>query len=116
MFHAAALSTTDKTERYTALTAQMRSLLAGESDRIANAANFAALAFHALPDINWAGFYFHDGHELVVGPFQGQPACIRIPMGKGVCGMAAQTGQSQLVEDVAAHPNHIYCDAASRAE
>lgn len=94
----------------------MRALLEGEHDMIANAANFAALAFHSLADLNWAGFYFFDGTELVVGPFQGQPACIRIASGKGVCGTALESGETQLVDDVLAHPNHIFCDGASRSE
>ena len=88
----------------------------GEHDRIANAANFAALVWYALPDINWCGFYFFDGRELVVGPFQGKPACIRIPLGKGVCGTAAQNGETQLVPDVHAFPGHIACDGASASE
>ncbi|HET7267772.1 MAG TPA: GAF domain-containing protein [Oleiagrimonas sp.] len=116
MFHAQTLATTDKPQAYIDLTAQVRALLEGEHDLIANAANFSALVFHTLPDINWAGFYLFDGHELVVGPFQGQPACIRIALGKGVCGLAAQSRQTQLVADVNAHPNHIFCDSASRAE
>ena len=115
MFHAAQLSD-DKATAYRELAQQARGLMHGEPDRIANAANFSALVFHALPDINWAGFYFFDGTELVVGPFQGQPACIRIAMGKGVCGVAAETGEAQLVVDVNAFPGHIFCDAASRSE
>jgi len=90
--------------------------MSGERDRIANAANFAALVYHALPDLNWAGFYFYDGSELVVGPFQGKPACIRIALGRGVCGTAATTRKTQLVADVDAFPGHIACDAASRSE
>ena len=80
------------------------------------AANFAALVWHALPDLNWCGFYFFDGRELVVGPFQGKPACVRIALGKGVCGTAAATRQSQLVRDVNAFDGHIACDSASRSE
>jgi L-methionine (R)-S-oxide reductase len=105
-----------KPEQYEQLAAQARGLLAGESDRIANAANLAALIYHWLPDFNWAGFYFFDGRELVVGPFQGLPACVRIPLDKGVCGAAARTRQTQRVEDVEAFPGHIACDAASRSE
>ncbi len=105
-----------KPEVYASLVDQARGLLAGESDRIANAANFAALVFNGLPQLNWAGFYFHDGIELVVGPFQGQPACVRIPIGKGVCGTAAITRATQVVPDVHAFPGHIACDAASRSE
>lgn len=85
-------------------------------DRIANAANFSALLYHALPDVNWVGFYFFDGRELVVGPFQGKPACVRIAIGRGVCGTAAQTRSTQLVPDVHAFPGHIACDSASRSE
>jgi GAF domain-containing protein len=115
MFQSAALSGT-KAEQYAELAAQARGLLAGERDRIANAANLSALVYHSLPGLNWVGFYFHDGHELVVGPFQGQPACVRIPLGKGVCGTAAVTRQTQRVADVHAFPGHIACDAASRSE
>ncbi|MDX1571728.1 MAG: GAF domain-containing protein, partial [Xanthomonadales bacterium] len=85
-------------------------------DSVANAANLSALIYHSVPDLNWAGFYFHDGTELVVGPFQGLPACVRIPMGKGVCGTAAASRETQVVEDVDAFPGHIACDAASRSE
>jgi GAF domain-containing protein len=116
MFHTQAIIATDKPTLYTELAQQARGLLAGEPDLIANAANFAALVFHALPDLNWAGFYLYDGNELVVGPFQGQPACIRIALGKGVCGSAAVARQTQVVRDVNAHPNHIFCDSASRSE
>jgi len=105
-----------KTEHYAELVTQARALLGDERDRIANAANFSALLYHSLPDLNWAGFYFYDGSELVVGPFQGKPACVRIPIGKGVCGTAAHTRQTQVVPDVHAFPGHIACDAASRSE
>ncbi len=105
-----------KPEHYRALAEQARALLAGESDRVANAANLAALVYAALPEVNWAGFYFFDGTELVVGPFQGLPACVRIPLGKGVCGTAAAERRTQVVEDVDAFPGHIACDAASRSE
>lgn len=105
-----------KAEQYAQLAAQARALLAGESDRVANAANLSALVYHALPALNWAGFYFFDGRELVVGPFQGQPACVRIPLDRGVCGAAARSGQTQRVDDVHAVPDHIACDAASRSE
>jgi L-methionine (R)-S-oxide reductase len=90
--------------------------LHGESDRTANAANLSALLYHALPALNWTGFYFFDGRELVVGPFQGLPACVRIALGKGVCGTAAATRQTQRVRDVDAFPGHIACDSASRSE
>ena len=108
--------TGSKPEQYAQLLAQARALVHGESDRIANAANLSALVYHALPQLNWVGFYFFDGTELVVGPFQGLPACVRIPLGKGVCGAAASTGQTQRVEDVDAFPGHIACDSASRSE
>lgn len=105
-----------KPEQYAALAAQVRALLHGETDRIANAANLSALVYHALPDLNWVGFYLFDGTELVVGPFQGLPACVRIPLDKGVCGAAARTRQTQRVDDVHAFPGHIACDSASRSE
>ncbi|MGI4859624.1 MAG: GAF domain-containing protein [Janthinobacterium lividum] len=104
------------TQAYQTLVEQARSLTRDEPDRIANAANFAALVYHGLPDLNWAGFYFFDGEELVVGPFQGKPACVRIALGKGVCGIAARTRQTQLVPDVHLFPGHIACDAASESE
>lgn len=106
----------DKQQQYAQLLAQASALLAGEPDRVANAANLSALVYHALPDLNWVGFYFFDGRELVVGPFQGLPACVRIPIGKGVCGTAAATRRTQRIDDVEAFPGHIACDAASRSE
>lgn len=106
----------DKPAFYSELTAQARALTAGEPDRVANAANVAALVFQALPRINWAGFYFLQGDELVLGPFQGKPACVRIPVGRGVCGAAVAEQRSQHVDDVHAFPGHIACDAASRSE
>src|SRR5476649_675957 len=109
-------STGSKAAQYDELIAQARSLLSDETDRIANAANFSALVYHSLPDLNWAGFYLYDGNELVVGPFQGKPACIRIALGRGVCGTAAQTRETQLVRDVNAFDGHIACDAASQSE
>ena len=115
MFSSTSLSGT-KAEQYIQLLNQARALLAGEVNHIANAANLSALLFHCLPDLNWAGFYFWDGKELVVGPFQGLPACVRIGLGKGVCGTAAQSGKTQLVTDVDAFPGHIACDSASRSE
>ncbi|KFN48804.1 GAF domain-containing protein [Arenimonas composti] len=115
MFHAEALSG-DKPARYAQLLEQARGLMHGEPDRIANAANLSSLVFHALPDLNWVGFYFFDGRELVVGPFQGRPACVRIALGRGVCGKAATTRETQRVADVHAFPGHIACDAASRSE
>src|SRR5262249_54470879 len=107
---------TDKRELYATLEEQARGLLHGERDLVANAANFSALIYGALPDVNWVGFYFLKDGELVVGPFQGKPACVRIALGKGVGGTAAATRQTQLVEDVHAFPGHIACDAASRSE
>ena len=115
MFAATTLSGT-KPEQYRQLADQARALLHGERDRIANAANLSALVYHALPALNWVGFYFYDGKELVVGPFQGQPACVRIALGRGVCGTAAQSGKIQRVDDVNAFAAHIACDAASRSE
>jgi GAF domain-containing protein len=115
MFSAAVLDGT-KAQQYAQLQAQARALLHGERDRTANAANLAALVFHALPDLNWTGFYFFDGTELVVGPFQGQPACVRIALGRGVCGTAARTRETQVVPDVEQFPGHIPCDSASRSE
>src|SRR5215468_2878417 len=100
MFKAAALRDSSKSAQYADLAEQARGLLHGERDRVANAANFAALVYQALPDLNWAGFYFFDGKELVVGPFQGKPACVRIALGKGVCGTAAATRSTQVVRDV----------------
>jgi GAF domain-containing protein len=115
VFQTATLSGS-KTEQYAELAAQARGLLSGERDRIANAANLSSLVYHALPQLNWVGFYFYDGTELVVGPFQGQPACVRIALGRGVCGTAAATRQTQRVADVDAFPGHIPCDSASRSE
>ena len=115
MFTAHSLSGT-KPEQYAQLAAQARALLHGERDHVANAANLSALVYHALPQLNWVGFYFFDGRELVVGPFQGQPACVRIALDKGVCGAAASTRQTQRVADVDAFPGHIACDGASRSE
>ncbi|WP_434644691.1 GAF domain-containing protein [Achromobacter piechaudii] len=116
MFEAAPIVAESKSALYKELVAQARALLEGEPDRIANAANLSALAYQALPDLNWAGFYFFDGVELVLGPFQGKPACVRIPLNRGVCGAAASQRQTQLVPDVHAFPGHIACDAASRSE
>ncbi|MEO5560786.1 MAG: GAF domain-containing protein [Dokdonella sp.] len=116
MFVAAPIDATSKPALYAELAEQARGLLHGERDRIANSANFAALVWHAVPDINWCGFYFFDGTELVVGPFQGRPACVRIALGKGVCGTAATTRQTQLVRDVNEFAGHIACDSASQSE
>ena len=115
MFQSSTLSG-DKPEQYAQLLEQARGLMHGERDRTANAANLSSLVFHALPDLNWVGFYFFDGTELVVGPFQGHPACIRIALGRGVCGTAAVSRQTQRIADVDAFPGHIPCDSASRSE
>jgi L-methionine (R)-S-oxide reductase len=108
--------TVSKAELYANLQTQLRSLLDGERDFIANAANLSALLYHSLPDVNWAGFYLLRGVELVLGPFQGKPACVRIAMGKGVCGTAAKQRQTILVDNVQDFPGHIACDSASNSE
>lgn len=105
-----------KSKLYASLVVQLMSLLKGEYDMIANAANFSALLFNSLPNVNWAGFYFLRGDELVLGPFQGNPACVRIPMGKGVCGVAAQQCETIIVPNVHEFPGHIACDVASNSE
>src|SRR3954471_15991035 len=107
---------TDKPEAWRQIIAAADALIAGEPDAVANMANVAALLFEALPDLNWSGFYRNVGGELVLGPFQGRAACIRIPCGKGVCGAAAATLEPQCVEDVNAFPGHIACDSASVSE
>lgn len=101
---------------YADLARDLRALLSGEHDLVANAANTAALIWEALPDLNWAGFYLYKSGELVLGPFQGKPACVRIAIGRGVCGTAAQRRATVLVEDVHAFPGHIACDSASNSE
>lgn len=106
----------DKATLYKDLAAALEALIGDETDAVANMANAAALIWESLPDINWVGFYRNVGGELVLGPFQGRPACIRIPFGTGVCGVAAATRQVQLVEDVHAFPGHIACDSASNSE
>src|SRR5690349_5472064 len=105
-----------KREHYGELNPQLASLLAGEKDGLANAANAAALFFEALPELNWLGFYFLRGQELVLGPFQGKVACVRIAVGRGVCGTAARDRKTIIVPDVHAFPGHIACDTASRSE
>ena len=110
------IETADKAVLYADLASALEGLVAGEPDGIANMANAAALIFETLPDVNWVGFYRNVGGELVLGPFQGRAACIRIPFGQGVCGAAAATRQVQRVEDVHAFPGHIACDAASNSE
>src|SRR6478609_2385651 len=117
MFQTAKIDQADKKEFYRELAQQLTGLLHGERDVIANAANTSALMFEMMPDLNWAGFYFlKSTDELVLGPFQGRTACVRIAVGRGVCGTAVEKGQSILVEDVHAFPGHIACDAASRSE
>ncbi len=109
-------NTTSKTELYDSLQSQLKSLLEGERDFIANAANLSSLLFHTLPDVNWVGFYLLKENQLVLGPFQGKPACVRIEVGKGVCGSAAQLEQTLVVENVHEFPGHIACDSASNSE
>jgi L-methionine (R)-S-oxide reductase len=115
-FQLAKQEATSKAELYAGLQLQLRSLLDGERDFIANAANLSALLYHSLPDLNWAGFYLYKEKELVLGPFQGKPACVRIAMGKGVCGTAAAHGQTILVDNVHEFPGHIACDSESNSE
>lgn len=110
------LSTLPKPEFYAELASQLSGLTSDEPDAVANLANCAALIFHALPQLNWAGFYLLKEDELVLGPFQGKPACIRIPLGRGVCGTAAASRRVLRVRDVNEFPGHITCDAASRSE
>jgi GAF domain-containing protein len=106
----------DKIKQYSLINAQVQALISGESDMIANMANIAAVLFNNLEQVNWAGFYFFKEEQLVLGPFQGQPACIRIPMGKGVCGTSAATQKTIIVKDVHDFVGHITCDAASNSE
>jgi GAF domain-containing protein len=105
-----------KQAMYADLRSQLQGLLAGETDVIANTANFSSLVFNTMPGLNWAGFYFLKGDELVLGPFQGKPACIRIKKGRGVCGSTVEKGEPILVPDVHAFPGHIACDVNSRSE
>jgi GAF domain-containing protein len=116
MFTAGQIDFADKAAGYRELENQLRALLHGERDVVANLANAAAMLGQSLPDLNWAGFYRLTGNELVLGPFQGRPACVRIPLGKGVCGSAAARRETVLVPDVEKFPGHIACDAASRSE
>ena len=116
MFDLQPITATTKSELYRELLAAIDALTAGEPNGVANMANAAAAIWQYLPDLNWAGFYRVAGGELVLGPFQGKPACLRIPIGQGVCGTAAATRATQLVADVHAFPGHIACDAASRSE
>ena len=115
MIHQSATDSSVATN-YSELASKLHSLLAGERDLIANAANTASLLFHSLPDLNWAGFYFYKEGELVLGPFQGQPACVRIALGKGVCGTAAERRETVVVANVHEFPGHIACDSASNSE
>ena len=110
------IGASSKVKLYSELHVQARALLKGERDASANAANIAALVFHSLPDLNWAGFYWRREDELVLGPFQGKPACVRIAIGKGVCGTAAREKRTVVVPDVDKFPGHIACDSASRSE
>jgi GAF domain-containing protein len=105
-----------KAAQYDQLARELSSLLEGENDLIANMANCAALVYHSLPELNWVGFYLLRDEELVLGPFQGRPACVRIPMGDGVCGTAAKSRQTVVVPDVHQFPGHIACDEASQSE
>lgn len=105
-----------KTQLYKTLSAQVNALLDMETDAVANMANVSAALFNSLPDLNWAGFYVVKNGQLILGPFQGKPACVRIPFGKGVCGTAAQTGQTQVVKNVHEFAGHIACDSASNSE
>lgn len=110
------IAVTGKPELYAELLLQAQGLLHDEHDLVANAANFSSLLFHSLPDLNWVGFYFLKDGELLVGPFQGKPACVHIAFGKGVCGTAAQTRETQVVADVNQFPGHIFCDGDSLSE
>ncbi|ALJ15087.1 MULTISPECIES: GAF domain-containing protein [Sphingopyxis] len=116
MSYALSFTATEADARWAEAADAAEALVAGEPDAIANMANIAALIWQAIPDLNWAGFYRFDGQELVLGPFQGKAACIRIPLDKGVCGAAARLRATQRVDDVHAFPGHIACDAASRSE
>src|SRR6266403_794180 len=116
MFELKTPTAAGKREFYDELTGQAEALLDHETDPLANAANLAALLYHSLAHINWAGFYFYRGGELIVGPFQGKPACVRIALGRGVCGTAAAQRRTLVVPDVHQFPGHIACDAASRSE
>lgn len=110
------INNADKSTLYRELIAQASALLDGEKDLVARAANFSSLLYHSLPEVNWVGFYFMQQGELVVGPFQGKPACVRITLGKGVCGTAAQQCKTILVPNVHEFPGHIACDEASQSE
>jgi GAF domain-containing protein len=116
MFELTEISAQSKTDFYKSLTTQLYHLLEGERDFLANTANFSALLFNTMPDVNWVGFYFYKGGGLVLGPFQGKPACVRISLGKGVCGTAAEKMKTVVVKNVHEFPGHIACDSASNSE
>ena len=116
MFEMKKIQASGKEQLYGELLTQAGGLLHDEHDLVANAANFSALLYHSLPDLNWVGFYFMKGGELLVGPFQGKPACVHIALGKGVCGTAAQKRETQVVPDVNKFPGHIFCDGDSLSE
>ncbi len=116
MFELSEISAQSKTDFYKSLTSQLYHLLEGERDFLANTANFSALLFNTMPDVNWVGFYFYKGGGLVLGPFQGKPACTRIAIGKGVCGTAAEKMKTVVVKNVHEFPGHIACDSASNSE
>ncbi|MGQ9806627.1 MAG: GAF domain-containing protein [Chlorobiales bacterium] len=116
MLEVTEISAQSKTDFYKSLTTQLYHLLEGERDFLANTANFSALLFNTMPDVNWAGFYFYKGGGLVLGPFQGKPACVRIALGKGVCGTAAEKMKTVVVKNVHEFPGHIACDSASNSE
>lgn len=115
-FEISPIEADSKAELYSILASQVKSLFEGEHDFIANAANLSSLLYHSLPDLNWVGFYLMKDSELVLGPFQGKPACVRIAIGKGVCGVAAQQRQTVIVDNVHEFPGHIACDSASNSE
>lgn len=110
------ITSSSKVELYQQICRQLEELLGNEGDFVANAANTSALLYQSLPDVNWVGFYIAQGEELVLGPFQGKPACVRIPFGKGVCGTAAESGETVVVPDVSKFNGHIACDTASQSE
>jgi L-methionine (R)-S-oxide reductase len=116
MFEMKKIQASGKAQLYAELLTQAGGLLHDEHDLVANAANFSALLYHSLPDLNWVGFYFMKDGELLVGPFQGKPACVHIALGKGVCGTAAQKRETQVVPDVNKFPGHIFCDGDSLSE
>jgi GAF domain-containing protein len=116
MFQLEEVHTADKVALYRHLSEQARHLFEGERDFTANAANLSSLLYHTLPDVNWVGFYLHKHRELVLGPFQGKPACVRIALGRGVCGTCAEKRETVIVDDVSSFPGHIACDSASRSE